>query len=625
MNFFIKYLKKAIPILTLFPFFCFAQNSTKYRIKFNALDTPTLVTGGYGNYKVKTPNAKINSIFARYKINDFKKIYPSAETPKLKLIYVIQADSSLIIELKQNASHLIIEKEPEIETLIDNSVSYLLPQVSIPNDYGLALLQPNLNLINASEAWQYTTGNSNFRIGVVDGEPFDIGHPELEGKIFIAPSASSNAFFNYSSQSHGTSMAGLMAGKTNNGIGLASIGYNCAIEADMNRLDACNAMSKRGIKVINNSWRHTGIPPISDDQLLIDEMYNRGTILVFAAGNDNNAGLVYPAANNHVISVASIGSSNSTFGSDTSYTDSHEFYRAFRSNDPDNSGKMVSQSHNKEVDILAPGYFVPNIWDRSIYYLTNGSSCAAPHVAGTIGLMFSINSSLTPLEVETILKLTAANIEQLPRNIQYAGMLGAGRLDAGKAVKMAFNMINQDTILISNKDFYRWPLSFGTNVNAPFAIKVDNEILRDSVKADFIARKCITITNSTLKPNLLGNINFSTNPNKLNYSNGVPIYLKAKTDNDLLTNNLKSGNENKTISTLKVYPIPANNKITITTGLKQVSDIKLFNLNGVLVKTLQTNGSGVASADVSNLPVGVYILQASQNNKMVTSKVIISR
>ncbi|GAL72662.1 hypothetical protein [Jejuia pallidilutea] len=61
-------------------------------------------------------------------------------------------------------------------------------------------------------------------------------------------------------------------------------------------------------------------------------------------------------------------------------------------------------------------------------------------VSGTVALMLDVNYCLDPKEVETILKLTAVKIDTLPQNIQYYGKLGAGKLDAYEAVKMAKDM-----------------------------------------------------------------------------------------------------------------------------------------------------------------------------------------
>ncbi len=627
MNFLIKYLK-IISILVLLPFFCSAQNNKKYYVEFNAIDTPSVASGGYGNYKLTSQNTVLNAIYARHIIVDFKKAFPTAVTPSLKRTYILQSDSSLFVELRVNNPTRVMEEVTTAETLniINNISPYLLPPTPLPNDYGLAFPQTNLDLINVREAWQYTLGNPNLRIGITDTE-FAESSPELAGKLNIF-GVNSPTIVNGVIKYHGTGVASIMAGNTNNSIGLASVGYNCAIQSSTvwANIDELLLLSQKGIKVINCSWAIGGYSAILQNS--INEIYDNGTILVIAAGNDNNSDLVYPAAYNNVISVASVGASNATNGVDTTYTDSHEFYCAFKPNNPQNTcfNKLRSQSHNKQVDIMAPGYLVPRFTALGPG-LSFGSSLAAPHVAGTIGLMFSVNSSLKPIEVESILKLTSANIEHLPRNIQYAGMLGAGRLDAGKAVKMAFNMINQDTILIANKDIYRWPLKIGgQGSTAPFAIRMDNEILRDSVKADFTARKCIIITNSTLKPSLSGNINLNVNAYSVNYTNNIlPTYANAKPAYNILDKTYLKNTEGTQQPKLSIYPIPANDRITIATGLNQVSKIKIFNLNGVLVKALQTNVSGVANADVSNLPVGVYIIQIQQNENQIIKKILVSR
>ncbi|MFP3835991.1 hypothetical protein, partial [Chryseobacterium sp. SIMBA_028] len=82
----------------------------------------------------------------------------------------------------------------------------------------------------------------------------------------------------------------------------------------------------------------------------------------------------------------------------------------------------------------------------------------SPIVSGALSLLFSSNTCLSPIEAETILKLTAANIDQIPQNQIFTGLLGAGRLDAGKANKMAWQMnsSNGGEVLIENKKFNRW-------------------------------------------------------------------------------------------------------------------------------------------------------------------------
>jgi hypothetical protein len=76
-----------------------------------------------------------------------------------------------------------------------------------------------------------------------------------------------------------------------------------------------------------------------------------------------------------------------------------------------------------------------------------GTSFASPIVAGTIALMFSANPCLSSDNVRDIIKSTAFNIDNIPENSQYIGLLGAGRIDAYKAVKAAQDTYSQDVDL----------------------------------------------------------------------------------------------------------------------------------------------------------------------------------
>jgi hypothetical protein len=94
-----------------------------------------------------------------------------------------------------------------------------------------------------------------------------------------------------------------------------------------------------------------------------------------------------------------------------------------------------THQHNLTVDICAPGYDVALSTAPGVYVTGNGTSFASPYVSGTIALMISVNPCLTPDQVEFILKSTAVNIDEM--NPSYVGLLGAGRLDASAAVRMA--------------------------------------------------------------------------------------------------------------------------------------------------------------------------------------------
>lgn len=75
-----------------------------------------------------------------------------------------------------------------------------------------------LELIKAPLAWSITQGDPNILVGVVDSY-YDLDHEELQGKIALNMDDSADTY------SHGTGVASSIAGNTDNGVGIASIGY----------------------------------------------------------------------------------------------------------------------------------------------------------------------------------------------------------------------------------------------------------------------------------------------------------------------------------------------------------------------------------------------------------------
>lgn len=80
----------------------------------------------------------------------------------------------------------------------------------------------------------------------------------------------------------------------------------------------------------------------------------------------------------------------------------------------------------------ATGNCVNNPWPY--YGSFQGTSFATPIVAGVCALMKSVNSSLTPWAIQDIIKMTADPVNDA---YLYPGLVGAGRINAYKAVKVA--------------------------------------------------------------------------------------------------------------------------------------------------------------------------------------------
>jgi len=324
----------------------------------------------------------------------------------LQNVYQIEADCD-VVDL-----YAAMHKVPGLSGIVYGPTYETLEQ---PNDY-TATFSENwaLDLINAPGAWNASTGNADVNIAISDMN-FYVNHEELTGKV---------TYYNESNtlpKNHGTAVATIAAGNTDNGIGLSSIGYNSSLSLYRMNYNEVLAASYAGARVINVSWASScNFNPYVQNALT--EVYNNGTFIVAAAGNGSTCGgpdnLAYPAAYEHVFAVTSVGAQ-------------------------DNIEKVIgdpSTRHqtNSSVDLCAPGHDVPLTGAPGEYTVSSGTSFAAPYVTGTIGLMLAANPNITNAEIDSLLRMTATNIDEL--NPDYVGKIGAGRLNSANAVAAALKM-----------------------------------------------------------------------------------------------------------------------------------------------------------------------------------------
>jgi hypothetical protein len=357
------------------------------------------------NGKLTSSDAEVSALINKLDITTFTKAFPSSRNAGLKNVYEIGCNCDENDLLQQVAKLSTVFVRPEI------APKYEL--LNTPNDYSVAFATDYaLDMINAQDAWGITTGDSSVVIGISDSN-FDLNHEELIGKYtYVTPSNTNTNYY------HGTAVAITAAGKTGNFLGKSSIGFNSSLQLRGMNYNELLEATYSGAKVVNVSWT-SGCYDNAYAQMVIDEVYNNGTVIIVAAGNGSTCGgasnLVYPAAHNHVIAISSVGPLNN-----------HE--RTI-------GDAATTHQHNSSVDLCAPGYDVALTVSAGWYLTGNGTSFAAPYVSGTVALMFAVNPCLTPDDVEMILKQTAFNLDSI--NPLYAGNLGAGRLDAFAAVQMA--------------------------------------------------------------------------------------------------------------------------------------------------------------------------------------------
>ncbi len=235
---------------------------------------------------------------------------------------------------------------------------------------------------------------------------------------------------------HGTSVAGIIAGRTNNHIGVAAIAGGWGDTAG-NRVMI--------VKVIDDNGQHA-VSTVLDDAIEYAAK-NGADIINISLGIPSNFNAISAAIesvhkNYNCFIVA--GSGNYQFGTDRPVV--------FPANHPlvfsvanSNSSDVSQQTHTgPKLDLAAPGHQLP-VMDpvgHGPYVVQTGSSLSSPLVAGVAGLMLSVNPCLDNEEIGNVLKSTADktggfDYNHDPNRPGHSLRMGYGRVNTLKAVEVA--------------------------------------------------------------------------------------------------------------------------------------------------------------------------------------------
>lgn len=276
-------------------------------------------------------------------------------------------------------------------------------------------------------AWGYDSYFEDINIGVVDGG-FNELHEELEGKISF-PSASEARRNNRSY--HGTHVAGIIAAKADNGIGISGICQNSELICvdwspsgsqlwigDVAIFFGFGKVVKAGAKVLNFSLGASGSLGASQrswgsfvqnlDALLyscyMSALLNSGYdfVVVQSAGNGNSEGRAVDASANGCFCAIT---ENNTFipYAKIKPRDLLDRIIIVGSARVENGSYIQSDSSNvgDTVDICAPGVDVYSCSTEG-YMSLSGTSMAAPVVTGIASLVWSVDSGLSGADVKRI-------------------------------------------------------------------------------------------------------------------------------------------------------------------------------------------------------------------------------
>ncbi len=330
-----------------------------------------------------------------------------------------------------------------------------------PND-PLYNFQWHYSLINLPAAWDITTGSNSVIVAVIDTGTtpgVDLAPRTLAGYDLISdpamardgdgpdpdPTDEGDSTGPQNSSFHGSHVAGTVGANTNDGFGAAGVTWSTrimpirvlgvgggttfdiasGIRFAAGLPNSSGALPPQSAHIINMSLGGPGVSQTMQDA--VTDARNAGTLVIAAAGNANSSDPFSPAVLNGVISVSAVDAQ----GVKAPYSNFHP------------TVDIAAPGGDIEVDRTGDGYpdgvlscrpnDRSNPTDYDAYEFYEGTSMAAPHVAGVAALLLAADPTLSVPQLENILLSTTTDRGAPGRDDEY----GEGLINAFAAVQMA--------------------------------------------------------------------------------------------------------------------------------------------------------------------------------------------
>ncbi|HBF36374.1 MAG TPA: peptidase S8 [Firmicutes bacterium] len=373
-----------------------------------------------------------NEFIAKYKISSGKQAQNSIDKTLFKYnarAKVLNGNVSLhLIQLPNNRNYFKIMRELNHNSNVEYvEPNYVVKAKFIPNDPYYSF-QWGEQMIGVDSAWDKANlvKNATVIVAVLDTGVND-KHPDLKNVTIPGMDFADDKNSTDDRVGHGTHVAGIIAGRTNNGTGISGIANNCLIMPvkvldddgngdDANIVKGIQYATDHGAQVINMSL---GGPGASDAlQDAINYAINHGVTVVVAAGNEDGA-IDTPGNCQGVITVGAI----------------------------DRNQQRASYSNfGTKLDVVAPGSDILSTYidgkGPSGYTYFSGTSMATPFVSGVAAVIKSVNPKLSPAEVTDIIHRSATDLGAPGFDKYY----GYGLINADKAVTLALSEIKTSRI-----------------------------------------------------------------------------------------------------------------------------------------------------------------------------------
>lgn len=264
----------------------------------------------------------------------------------------------------------------------------------------------SLAKVGAPLAWRLTTGSPDVVVAVVD-TGIDVDHPDLRGAIVPGWDVVNGGPNATDDHGHGTAVAGVIAARSNNGLGVTGACWRCSLmpvkvigadgigtAADI--AEGVRWAADHGAAIVNMSFVMSG--PDAGVASAIDYARAKGVLVVAAAGNTAGDAPTFPASYPGVISVTAT--------------------------DPDDR-RYEWATHGGWVSVAAPGCSQSTMLGGA-YGEFCGTSSSAAFMSGVAALVSSVDAKTRGEVVFSALATDAVRV---------GGFVSSGRLDVAAALQ----------------------------------------------------------------------------------------------------------------------------------------------------------------------------------------------
>ncbi len=298
---------------------------------------------------------------------------------------------------------IFLAAEPEF---INNEIENISWDEKVDEQWGLYNTTNDTIDINASSAWNYSTGRG-IKIAVID-TGVEHTHIDLINNIdpycYDTHTGTNNHSIRGSTRHHGTHIAGIIAAERNNGICISGVApdskliskcIDLGVSATGDKIsDGIFKAVTNNADILNCSWGGGGSNKITDaiDYAIDYGRNGKGCIVVKSAGNSGDS-ITFPG--NHRPEILVVGSLQK------------------------NGLKKTTSCFGYNLDVVAPGDNILSTRLNDSMDFGSGTSYAAPYISGIAALILELNPDLTGQQVRDIIEQSTIKVEPRDNEGEY--------------------------------------------------------------------------------------------------------------------------------------------------------------------------------------------------------------